>query len=96
MDPDLIIPRINAWILAIIAAAAPFLIVFNPADKFSIDSFWGGFFLSVMVMVLILFLADAIASRIKNKALWIIFLLLCPTVAQITYLILKKRILRTE
>lgn len=92
MPSDLIIPRINAWILALLAAAAPFLLVFNPDDNFSIDSFCGGFFLSLMIMVLVLFLADAIVSRIKAKAFWIVFLLLCPTIAQILYLIFKTKI----
>jgi len=96
MNPEMIIPMFNAWLLAVIAAVAPFLIVFNPAGKFSLDSFWGGFLLSIMILVMILFLADAIISRIKYKALWIVFLLLCPTVAQIAYLLLKKRILKTE
>ena len=93
---NLFIPRVNAWLLAVIAAVAPFLIVFNPSGKFEIDSFWGGFLLSIMILVLILFLADAIISRIKYKALWIVFLLLCPTIAQIIYLSLRTKIQRTN
>ncbi len=95
MNTEMIIPRINAWILTVIAAVAPFLIVLNPAEKFSLDSFWGGFLLSIMILVTILFLADALASKIKYKPVWIIFILLCPTIAQILYLSLRRKIMTT-
>jgi len=88
------IPLVNAVFMAAIAAVLPFLVVFNPGDKFSITSFWGGFCITIMVMVLIFFLADAIVSKIRFKAVWILFILLCPTVAQIAYLIMKKKMIR--
>jgi heme/copper-type cytochrome/quinol oxidase subunit 4 len=90
---DLILPLPLAWILSVIATIAPFMIVFNPGDKWSIAGIWSVCCLTIMVLVLVLFLADAIVSKIRYKPVWIVFILLCPTVAQIVYLILRKKIL---
>jgi hypothetical protein len=90
---DLILPLPLAWVLAIIAAVAPFLIVFNPGGSWSLSDAQGLCSLTIMVIVLILFLADIIGSGIRYKLLWIILILLCPTVAQIVYLIVRKKIL---
>jgi hypothetical protein len=90
---DLKLPLPLAWILSLIAAIAPFLIVFNPGDKWSITGIRGVWCLTIMVLVLVLFMADAIVSKIRYKSVWIVFILLFPTVAQIVYLIMRKKIL---
>jgi len=94
-NTDLTLPAPIAWTLALITAFLPFLIIFNPSDKWSLTGEIGIACLAIMVLVLILFIADAITSNIRNKPLWILFLLLFPSIAQIVYLILKKKIMMT-
>jgi hypothetical protein len=93
--PGLTLPIPLAWILAIITAILPFLIVFNPGKYWSIDRTTGLVGLITMMVVMILFLADALASKIKYKPVWIVFILLCPTIAQILYLSLRTKIMTT-
>ena len=92
----LALPLPLAWIFAIIGALLPFLIIFNPGGKFGLTSIFGEAGLVIMVFILILFLADVIVSKISNRLLWIVVIILFPSIAQIIYLIRRKKIIITD
>ena len=87
------IPVALAWIYAILGLVLPLLIVINPGGEFGLDSTFGTCSLAIMVFILIQFLGDIIISVKRYKVFWITAIILVPSIAQIAYLICRKKIL---
>lgn len=87
----LAIPVVLAWFYAILGVLLPLLIIIDPGGIFSLAGSFGICCLGIMVFILIQFLGDVIASKIKYKAFWIVAIILAPSIAQIAYLICRKK-----
>lgn len=87
------IPVTLAWIYAILGLVLPLVIVINPGRESGLDSTFGTCSLAIMVFILIQFLADIIISVKRYKAFWITAVILVPSIAQIAYLICRRKIL---
>lgn len=87
------IPALLAWVMAITGFMLPFVLFLIPVKNWTEHPGLFGACLSAMAIIWVIFLADVIKSKIRDKSFWILSILIMPTIAQIFYLVRKKHIL---
>jgi hypothetical protein len=91
---NLTLPLPLAWFFAVLGLLLPVLIIINPGGYFGLTGTFGICSLGILVYILVLFLGDVIASKIRYKAFWIVAILLVPSLAQLAYLICRKNMIQ--